>query len=246
MAVVTGGAIRVGGAITTRLAAEGFRVWIHCNHSVAAGEALKAALGAACVGVVQADLGEAAGRARLVEAALDPAGPAGGRVDLLVNNAASFERGDFSARGDADLERVLRVNLVAPISLARGLRPALAAGEGGLVVNILDLAAFQPWRGYLDHAVAKAGLAMATRALAVELAPAVRAAGIAPGTVLWPEEGRFADEGLRQRITAAIPLARVGTPEDVARAVVFLARNSYVNGVILPVDGGRLAAGGGE
>jgi small subunit ribosomal protein S21 len=137
-----------------------------------------------------------------------PTGPAGGRLDLLVNNAASFERGDFRTRSDADLRRVLEVNLVAPVSLARGLAPALTAASGS-IVNILDVAGYQPWRGYLDHCTAKAGLAMATRALAGELAPAVRVNGVAPGTVAWPEDDpRFAaDSPVRAAILRAIPLA---------------------------------------
>ncbi|HEY8380058.1 MAG TPA: SDR family oxidoreductase, partial [Nannocystis sp.] len=172
---------------------------------------------------------------------------AGGRVDLLVNNAASFEHGRLMARSDADLRRVLEVNLVAPVSLARALAPALTAA-GGAVVNILDVAAVQPWRGYLDHCTAKAGLAMATRALAVELAPAVRVNGVAPGTVAWPEDDpRYAaGSAVRERILRAIPLGRIGRPEDVAEAVLFLASSSFITGQVLAVDGGRLAGGGAE
>ncbi len=246
VAVVTGGAIRVGRAIVRALVADGHRLWVHCHRSIGEAAELAGSLGDACLGVVQADLGDPEERARLAAAILDPEGPGGGRLDLLVNNAASFERGPFDARSDDDLARVLGVNLVAPVSLVRALLPGLRAGGRGLVVNILDLSAYHPWRGYVDHAVAKAGLMMATRALAVELAPLVRVAGIAPGTVLWPDEGRFADEALREKITAAIPLGRVGSPEDVAAAVVFLARSPFLTGIVVPVDGGRLAAGAGE
>lgn len=245
VALVTGGAVRVGRAITTALARAGYRVWLHYGRSeVAAVEAARE-LGAACLGTLQADLAEGSARASLAAQVSDRGGPAGGRLDLLVNNAASFERGRFVERSDDDLRRVLEVNLVAPVALVRLLTPALQAASGA-VVNILDVAALQPWPGYLDHCTAKAGLAMATRALAVELAPAVRVNGVAPGTVAWPEEDpRFAEGSeVRARILRAIPLGRVGTPEDVAETVLFLARSPFVSGQVIAVDGGRSAAGG--
>ena len=103
------------------------------------------------------------------------------------------------------------------------------------------MAALQPWRGYAHHCVAKAGLAMLTRCLALELAPAIRACGVAPGTVLFPESFGASE---RARVVARIPLGRSGTPDDVARAVRFLCEEDFLNGVILPVDGGRLVETG--
>ena len=244
VALVTGGAVRVGRAIARALASAGYRVWIHYGRSADEASALAAELGERCVGTVAADLADTAARAALAARVCDREGPAGGRLDLLVNNAASFERGEFSGRGDEDLRRVLEVNLVAPLSLTRQVAPALVAARGS-VVNILDVAGFQPWRGYLDHCTAKAGLAMATRALAVELAPAVRVNGVAPGTVAWPDDPRYAEgTEARARIVRAIPLGRIGAPEDIGEAVVFLARSGFVNGQVVAVDGGRLAAGG--
>ncbi len=243
IALVTGGAIRVGAAIVRALAEAGYRVWIHYRSSENPARALAEALGPAHVGVVAADLSDEEGRRELVLRVIDPAGPAGGRLDLLVNSAAGFEHGAFLARSDEDLLRVLTLNLVAPLSLVRGLAPALAL-QGGSVVNILDLAATQPWRGYVDHCTAKAGLAMATRALAGELAPAIRVNGISPGTVLWPEEERFASPEARAKIVAGIPLGRIGSAEDVARAVVYLAREPFITGQTIVVDGGRSVSRG--
>lgn len=245
IALVTGGAVRVGRAIVTRLADAGYRVWLHYHRSEAAATELAGALGERCLGTIQADLAAEPARAALAARVLDPQGPAGGRLDLLVNSAASFERGEFTGRSDDDLRRVIEVNLVAPLSLVRALAPALVAAQGA-VVNILDVAGLQPWRGYLDHCTAKAGLGMATKALAVELAPAVRVNGVAPGTVAWPEEDpRFAEGSeIRARIVRAIPLRRIGTPEDVAETVLFLARSAFVSGQVIAVDGGRSAAGG--
>ncbi len=243
IALVTGAAVRLGRATSLALAGAGYRVWVHYNRSAAPAEALAKALGDACVGLCPADLGQEAAREQLCRTVLAVDGPAGGRLDLLVNNAASFERGALLAREDADLRRVLEVNLVAPVSLARRLSGALV---GGSIVNILDVAAYQPWRGYLDHCTAKAGLAMATRALAVELAPAVRVNAVAPGTVDWPEDDpRYAEDSpVRAAILRAIPLGRIGCPEDIAQTVVFLARSSFIHGHTVVVDGGRMAAGG--
>ncbi len=243
IALVTGGAIRVGAAIVRALVDAGYRVWIHYRSSESAARSLAETLGSAHVGLAQADLSSAQEREELIARVLDPAGDAGGRLDLLVNSAAGFEHGAFLARSDEDLLRVLTLNLVAPLSLVRGFAPALALGAGS-VVNILDLAASQPWRGYVDHCTAKAGLAMATRALAGELAPNVRVNGISPGTVLWPEEERFASPEARAKIVAGIPLGRVGSAEDVARAVVYLAGESFITGQTIVVDGGRSVSRG--
>lgn len=245
VALVTGGAIRIGRAISLALAAAGYRVWLHYHRSAEAAAAVAHGLGEACLGPLCFDLADETARRELVARVRDPAGPAGGRLDLLVNNAASFEHGPLAGRSDADLRRVFEVNLIAPISLARGLAPALTATRGS-VVNLLDVAAYQPWKGYLDHCTAKAGLAMATRALALELAPAVRVNGVAPGTVAWPEDDDRYAEGspTRAAILRAIPLGRIGEPGDIAQTVLFLARSGFISGQTIAVDGGRLAAGG--
>lgn len=246
IALVTGAAVRVGRAIATALAAEGFRVWIHHHRSSEAAAELHAALGAddgaPPLPLLAADLLDEGQRRRLAERVLDPAGPGGGRLDLLVCSAASFERGPFLSRSDDDLRRVLELNLVAPLSLARALTPALARGPGS-IVNILDVAAMHPWPEFLDHCTAKAALLAATRGLAVELAP-VRVNGVAPGTVDWPEG--LIDPAARRAIVEQIPLGRIGTPADVAEAVLFLARSRHVTGQSIAVDGGRLAAAGGR
>ena len=245
VALVTGGAVRVGRATCLALAAAGYRVWLHYHRSADAAAEVARALGDACLGPACFDLADEHARARLCRQVCDPVGPAAGRLDLLVNNAAGFERGPFTERSDADLRRVLEVNLIAPISLARGLAAALAAAQGS-VVNILDVAGYQPWRGYLDHCTAKAGLAMATKALALELAPAVRVNGVAPGTVAWPaDDERFAEGSpVRAAVLRAIPLGKIGSPDDIARTVVFLAGSPFISGQTIAVDGGRLAAGG--
>lgn len=232
MALVTGGAVRVGRAIVDALGQAGYRVWVH--HCRSDPPAVRGAI----TGTIAADLLVDAERARLCATVLAPHGPTAGRLDLLVNNAAGFERGAFVDRSDDDLRRVLELNLVAPLSLVRACVPALRATSGN-VVNVLDVAGVHPWPEHLDHCTSKAALELATRALAVELAP-VRVNGVAPGTVAWPERMRD-DADARRRVEAGIPLGRIGTPQDVAGAVVFLASAPHVTGQVLAVDGGRLA-----
>ncbi|MEM6294852.1 MAG: SDR family oxidoreductase [Myxococcota bacterium] len=231
-ALVTGGAVRVGRAIVEALLEDGYRVWIHCHRSVAEAEALAAA-SAGVAGVLVADLRDDEARASVATGV-------GARLDLLVNSAASYEHGAFEARSDADLRRVLDLNLVAPVSLIRSCLPALRAANGA-VVNILDLGALHPWAGYLDHCLAKSALKTATEALALELAP-LRINAVAPGTVSWPADGR-AGEGTEAgaRVLAKIPRGRIGTAQDVAEAVRFLARAPHVSGHTLTVDGGATA-----
>ncbi|MEM6991199.1 MAG: SDR family oxidoreductase [Myxococcota bacterium] len=238
VALVTGAAVRVGAAIARRLDAEGYRVWLHHHASGEAAGRLQTELDHA-VATPHADLRDPAQRAALIDHVTDPEGPAGGRLDLLVNNAASFERGPFLERTDADLARVLELVLVAPLSLARRAHPALTA-RSGCIVQIGDLLARHPSLGHLDHGVAKAALEAATRALSLELAP-VRVCAVVPGTVAWPEG---TPEAVRAQIRSQTALGRIATPEDVADAVVFLAGATGVTGEALLVDAGQSAGAG--
>jgi pteridine reductase len=244
VALVTGAAVRLGRVIAEGLAAAGYRVWIHHHASASAAAQLCASLRGAghdrALGPIAADLRDAAARAELCARVTDRGGPAAGRLDLLVNSAASFERGRFADRSDDDLLRVLTLNLVAPLSLARTLAPALAA-SGGSILNMVDLGALEPWPEYLDHGVAKAGLHHATEGLAVELAP-VRVNAIAPGSVLPPDD---LDAAGRAALRGRVPGGAPATPEAVADAVIFLARAVAINGHTLVVDAGQHAARGG-
>jgi pteridine reductase len=246
VAIISGGAIRVGRAIAQELASTGYRVWIHYHRSRERAhelvEDLRLSFGNDIVaGTVGGDLSRSDVRKRISDAVVDPNGPCGGRLDLLVNNAASFEYGRFADRSDADLRRVLETNLVAPLSLARHFTPALTRAAGN-IINIADIGGIHPWRGYLDHCVSKAGLIAATQALAIELAP-IRVNAIAPGTVDWPDDVRYAPgSAAREQIVAQIPLGTIGDPRHVATAVSFLAAAPHINGICLPIDGGRLAA----
>ncbi len=235
-ALVTGGARRVGAAIARRLHAAGAKVLIHYRDSEADAARLEAEFNAArprsAVKVKAELLAPIAPRALLV-AALDGFG----RLDILVNNASSFFPVEVGKIESSHWEELIGSNLRAPLFIAQQSAPELAKNEG-CIVNIVDIHAERPLKGYAVYSIAKAGLAAMTRALALELAPRVRVNGVAPGAIAWPEDGQF-PEPERARILSTTPLARTGGPEDIARAVHFLAAAPYVTGQILAVDGGR-------
>lgn len=229
--MITGGARRIGAAITRALHAAGMDVVIHCHRSLAEAEALAAELNRARRGsarVVSEDLRPAGGAERLAAAA--------GPVAALVNNASAFFPTPLADAGAAQWDELIGTNLRAPYFLARALAPELRRRQG-CIVNLSDIHAQRPLRAHAIYSVSKAGLDMLTRALAKELAPEVRVNGVAPGAVMWPEQ---MDPALQQRILSHTMLKRAGTPEDVAAAVKFLVLDApYVTGQILSVDGGR-------
>jgi pteridine reductase len=236
VALVTGGARRVGAAIVRRLHAAGANVMLHYRDSEADAAGLASELNAArpkSAATVKAELLAPVAPRALVGAALESFG----RLDVLVNNASSFFPVAVGAMESSHWEELIGSNLRAPLFIAQQAAAELAKNEGS-IVNIVDIHAERPLKGYALYSIAKAGLAAMTRSLALELAPSVRVNGVAPGAIAWPEDGQFTDAE-RARILATTPLARIGSPEDVARAVHFLACAAYVTGQILAVDGGR-------
>jgi pteridine reductase len=236
VALVTGAARRIGAAIARRLHTAGASVVLHYRGAEGEAAALEKALNATRAGSaakVKADLlAPIAPRALIMEAC-----DRFGRLDVLVNNASTFYPTAVGAIESTHWEELMGSNLRAPLFLAQEAAPELKKNAGA-IVNIVDIHAERPLQGYLVYSVAKAGLAALTRALALELAPAVRVNGVAPGAIAWPEDGQF-DPAERERIVATTPLARLGTPEEIARAVHFLACAPFVTGQILAVDGGR-------
>lgn len=234
--LVTGGARRVGAAITRRLHAAGANVLVHYRDSDGDAEKLVAELNAQrpkSAQKVKAELLAPIAPRALVGAALESFG----RLDLLVNNASSFFPVGVGAIEPSHWEELIGSNLRAPLFIAQEAAPELAKNEGS-IVNIVDIHAERPLKGYPVYSVAKAGLAALTRSLALELAPRVRVNAVAPGAIAWPEDGQF-EPAERDRILATTPLARMGSPEDIAQAVHFLACAPYVTGQVLAVDGGR-------
>jgi len=233
---VTGGARRVGAAIARRLHAAGASVVLHYRDSAADADRLAAelnALRANSAATVKAELLAPIAPRALVAAALDGFG----RLDVLVNNASSFFPVALGAIEASHWEELIGSNLRAPLFLSQEAAPHLAKAQGA-IVNIVDIHAERPLKGYPVYSIAKAGLAALTRSLALELAPRVRVNGVAPGAIAWPEDGQF-EPAERERVIATTPLGRTGTAEDIAQAVHFLASAPYVTGQILAVDGGR-------
>jgi pteridine reductase len=236
VALVTGGARRIGAAIVRRLHAAGANVVLHYRSGESQAIELEAALNGvrkASAHRVKADLLEPGAPRALVEAALARFG----RLDLLVNNASSFYPTPFGRIEPRHWDELVGSNLRAPLFLAQAAAAHLAQ-DSGAIVNLADIHAERPLRRYAVYSVAKAGLVGLTRALALELAPAVRVNAVAPGAIAWPEDGQF-DPPERGRIVATTPLARLGRMEEIAEAVHFLACARFVTGQVLAVDGGR-------
>lgn len=231
---MTGGAHRVGRALSLGLARAGADVVVHYNASEQ--EALETVAAIEALGrralAVGADLGDVTQIDRPILAAAEL-----GRLDILVNSASLFERAPVEDIDAAAWDRVLAVNLRAPFLLARAAAPLLREHAPGVIVNIADLSAFQAWPSFAHHAVSKAGLVHLTRVLARALAPAIRVNAIAPGTVLPPDdfEGEDYAGGRDRRV-----LEREGSADDVVDALLYLVRAEFVTGQTLVADGGRM------
>lgn len=239
VALVTGGARRVGAAIVAALHAAGCRVAIHCRTSRDAAQALADRCnatrpGSACV--VHADLLDTARLPLLVNAVIERFG----RLDFLVNNASGFHPTAVGQITEEDWTDLVGSNLKAPLFLIQAAAPHLVA-QHGAIVNLVDIHAERPLAGYPVYSLAKAGLAGLTRSMAIELAPHVRVNGVAPGPIAWPEDDQF-PTAERERIVAHTLLKRTGSVDEIANTVRFLLLEaSYVTGQILAVDGGRNA-----
>jgi pteridine reductase len=235
-ALVTGAAKRIGAAIARRLHAAGANVVLHYRGSEAEAEALEAELNGARAGSavkVKADLLAPIAPRLLLGSALERFG----RLDVLVNNASSFYPTAIGSIEAGHWDELIGSNLRAPLFIAQEAAPAIRK-QRGAIVNITDIHAERPLKGYAVYSIAKAGLVALTRVLALELGPEVRVNAVAPGAIAWPEDGQFAPDE-RARIVATTPLERLGAPAEVARAVHFLATAPFVTGQVLAVDGGR-------
>lgn len=234
VALVTGGAKRIGRSIVDRLAAEGYAVAIHCRRSVheaeTAAERIRARGGR--VALLRADLADQAEVDGLVEAAERQLGP----VTLLVNSASEFEPDEAGTLSKERWDRHFAVNLRAPVFLAQDVARRLPEGADGCIVNIVDQRVWKLTPQFFSYTLAKAALYTATRTLAQALAPHVRVNAVGPGPTLMgarQEEEDFAKQ------SAAVLLGRGPSPEEIADAVVYLARARSVTGQMIAVDGGQ-------
>lgn len=234
--LITGAARRIGAAIARRLHGSGMNLNLHYRHSRAEAERLAAELEATrpdSVQLLQADLLDTARLPELVDACVER----WGRLDVLVNNASSFYPTPLDTATEDQWDELLGSNLKAPFFLARAAVPQLRAHHGA-IVNLVDIHAERPREGHPIYSAAKAGLQNLTRSLARELRPEVRVNAVAPGAILWAEGGD--DPDTQRAILERVALNRLGDPDDIARAVLFLVRDGgYITGQTLAVDGGR-------
>ncbi len=237
VALVTGGARRVGKAITLELARAGANVVILYNVSDA--EAAQTARNALALGVesmtVQCDVADLPAVQRMAKAVRARFG----RLDVLVNSAGLFARHPFPTDDYDTWRRVLDITVHGSFYVSNELAPLLLLQQEAAIVNIVDLSVWHPWPNFTAHAVAKSGLLALTRQMALELAPRVRVNAVAPGPVMPPP--RYSEERLRRSADRTL-LKRWGAPEDVARAVRFLVESDYMTGEVVRVDGGELIA----
>lgn len=240
VAVVTGGAVRIGRAVSLALSQAGMRLCLHYGTSEGAASQTARLIRDAGgdVVTVQADLSQPAQAARVI---MQAAQTAFGQVDVLVNNAAIFEAGTLADLTQAQWDRHQAINLTAPTFLCREFA-RLSAEQGdrpGSIVNVVDWRALRPQPGHLAYTLSKAGLVALTQILAQELAPTIRVNAIAPGAILPPPG---ADARFEQRLSSVIPLRHTGSPADITAAVLYLLQADFVTGEILQVTGGQQLA----
>lgn len=238
-ALVTGGAHRVGKAITLALAAAGAHVVINYNSSSEAANQTASEAEALGVGAlpIQADVSDYAA----VRAMVAQARTRFGGVDILVNAASWFKTTPFPMEDITNWHRVTRILLDGAFYCANEIAPMMLARGAGSIVNIIDLSAWEPAPDFLAHSVGKAGLLAMTRQLAFDLAPTITVNAVAPGPVLPPPD--YTQEQ-RDQTAAMTLLGRWGTAQDVADTVLFLIQSNYITAETITVDGGQRHAGG--
>jgi pteridine reductase len=236
VALITGGAKRLGAATARALHEAGASIVVHYHRSLDAAQALVDELNARRTGsahAVGADLLRIEDLPSLVQQAVVRCG----RLDVLVNNASSFYPTPLGSITAAHFEDLVGTNLRAPLFLAQAAAPALRESRG-LIINMADIHGQRPLRNHAVYSAAKAALVMLTKSLARELGPEVRVNAIAPGPVMWPEQPL--DDAVKAEIIGKTALRRSGTPGDVARTALFLATSApFITGQVIAVDGGR-------
>ena len=235
--LVTGAARRIGAALARSFHQAGFNVALHCHQSIDDAQRLANQLNAKrqnSATVFQAALDDLSAVKNLAKQVVLWQG----RLDCLINNASSFYPTPLESADNEQWNDLLNSNLKGPYFLCQALAGPLRESAGS-IINIADIYARSPLKGYSIYCIAKAGNAMMTKALATELAPIVRVNGIAPGVILWPHSDGQMNDDLQQQVISKVPLQRIGDPEDIARTALFLAtRASYITGQVIAVDGG--------
>lgn len=239
VALITGSARRLGAAIAHRLHQDGYDIALHYRDSSGEVTALAAQFNAVRANSalpMQAELTDLGCLPDLVEGTVGHFG----RLDALVNNASAFFPTPFGATTPAQWDELFAANVRAPYFLSQLAAPHLKAASGG-IVNLVDIHGERPLRDHAVYSMGKAALIHMTRALALELAPEVRVNAVAPGAILWAESDPAMSSDRQATLLAHTPLARIGTPLEIADAVRWLLREAtYTTGQVIRVDGGRL------
>ena len=236
VALVTGSARRIGAQTVRVLHKAGFNVIVHYRRSAEDANRLVAELNALrpdSAHGVQADLLDIPALPELIGTVVG----FWGQLDVIVNNASAFYPTEVGGITEKDWDILVGSNLKAPLFLCQAAADELRRNKG-CIVNMVDIHADRPLRHYMVYSVAKAGLVALTKSLARELGPEVRANGVAPGAILWPEEPHHSAK--HQEIIDRTALKREGEPMDIARTIRFLVLDApYITGQIIAVDGGR-------
>lgn len=239
VALITGAARRIGAAIACILHQNGYDVVVHYCQSADSAKNLVSELNALrphSADCLKADLRECSQLRFLIEETIKNKG----RLDLLVNNASAFFKTEIGTVTEETWDELLTTNLKAPFFLAQAALPHLAKNKGA-IINITDIHACRPMLEYPIYSISKAGLSMMTKALARECAPDVRVNSVSPGHILWPENDNLLSNEVKEKIMKRIALQCDGDPQDIAKAVLFLAQDArYITGQDIAVDGGRL------
>lgn len=236
--LITGGAKRVGASICRLLHAGGANLMVHYRSSVTEARALQAELNLQrpnSIAIIEGNLLNLPVLPSLVQETISHFG----RLDVLINNASSYYATEIGEIDEEQWDDLIGSNLKAALFLAQAAAPELRK-QHGCIVNITDMHAERPKKGYIVYSVAKAGLVTLTKSLAQELSPEVRVNAVAPGPVMWPENNPQFNEIYRQRVISQTLLKRIGEADDVAKAVRFLIQDApFVTGQVIAVDGGR-------
>jgi pteridine reductase len=235
--LVTGAARRIGAAIVKNFHQAGYNVLIHCYHSIKEAEQLSAFLNAQVTNtakVISLDLTDPAAALQLIEAVITWAG----RLDVLINNASLFTQTDTQYFDEDHWHSLFNIHVKAPYALSCAAKNYLAQQQGA-IINITDIHAQKPLKGYGVYCQSKAALEMQTMSLARDWAPNIRVNAIAPGSTLWPESANRLSAEDKQKVLSKTLLAGHGDAEPLAQMVLALAENSFITGQVLNVDGGR-------
>ncbi|CAC9637354.1 FolM Alternative dihydrofolate reductase 1 [uncultured Gammaproteobacteria bacterium] len=232
-ALITGGAQRIGAQITKTLHAHDYNIIIHYRNSNKEAQTLANELNqlrANSATLIQAELSDLQALKTLANTIK--------QLDVLVNNASVFYPTSMQNANKNDWNTIINTNLMAPFFLSQSLLAALSKNKG-CIINIIDIHAQRPLKNHAIYNISKAGVAMMTQTLAKELAPEIRVCGVAPGSILWPENQAKLNDEQKDKMLNKIPLNKQGSAEDIANTVLFLATSPYITGQIISVDGGR-------